>query len=245
MSRERWSAVVLVAIGLLCLLLLFPYLQTVRVSEGWVRTTNSIKQIGFAFQNYHDVHGRLPPSAVTDKDGRPLLSWRVAILPYVENDNLSRQFRHDEAWDSPHNAPHLWAKPRCYAPTLGGNDAENLTRYQVFVGPGTAFERPGLTWTDFPDGRENTLLVVEAGEPVPWSKPADLPYDPTSPLPLLGAGYTRPVRLLRREIRRNEGFATCFADGSTRFVLTSTNEPLVRAVITRNGGEQVDLSALE
>jgi len=86
---------------------------------------------------------------------------------------------------------------------------------------------------------------VEAGEPVPWAKPADLGYDPASPLPSLGAGFTKPIHFLRREIRRNPGFVACFADGTTRFIRMSTDESVLRAVITRNGGERVNLSSLE
>src|SRR5262249_35686343 len=127
----------------------------------------------------------------------------------------------------------------------GGRDAPGLTRYQGFVGPGTAFERKGLTWADFPDGRSKTLLIVEAAEPVPWSKPADMAYDPVGPLPALGGAWTKPVHFLRREVRRDPGFVACFADGSVRFIRQSVDEKVLRALITRNGSEAVDLSDVE
>ena len=182
---------------------------------------------------------------VNDKDGKPILSWRVALLPYIEEYPLHTQFRLDEPWDSPHNKQVSETTPRCYRPILGHSDDPGLTRYQALVGPGTAFERPGLTWDDFPDGRGSTLLVVEAGDPVPWSKPADLAYDPNGPLPRLGAGYTKPVHFLCREVRREPIFVAVFADGSVRFIRSSTDEGVLRAVITRNGGESVDVSGLE
>jgi hypothetical protein len=200
-----------------------------------------MKQLALAIQNYHEVNGHLPPAVVHDKDGNPLLSWRVALLPYLEQDSLYRRFRLDEPWDSPHNEPLSRTTPRCYVHALR-DDPDGLTRYQVLVGPGTAFERPGLTWSDFPDGRENTVLVVEAGVAVPWTKPVDLDYDPAGPLPSLGAGFTRPIHFLRREIRRHPGFAACFADGTARFMRSPPNETLLRAVVTRNGGERVNLS---
>src|SRR5439155_2700380 len=69
---------------------------------------------------------------------------------------LYRQFKLDEPWDGPHNKVLLEKMPRSYKPALGGNDAPGLTRYQVFTGPGTAFERAGLTWDDFSDGLAQT-----------------------------------------------------------------------------------------
>ncbi|HEV3385870.1 MAG TPA: hypothetical protein VG097_13720, partial [Gemmata sp.] len=101
------------------------------------------------------------------------------------------------------------------------------------------------TWADFPDGLSNTLLVVEAGDPVPWSKPSELLYDPDGPLPRLGAGYVKPIHFLCREVSWHKGFAACFADGSCRFVRSTVDERLIRTVITRNGGERVEASDLE
>jgi hypothetical protein len=113
------------------------------------------------------------------------------------------------------------------------------------VGPGTAFERAGLTLKDFPDGVENALLVVEAAEPVPWSKPADLVYDPDGPLPPLGCPFSRPVHFLCYEVYRKPGFNAVFGDGSSRFIDSRADEKTLRGLITRNGGEKVDLSKLD
>jgi hypothetical protein len=199
-----------------------------------------------ALHSYHEVHGEFPPAVVFDKEGRPLYSWRVLILPYLEYGSYYEKFHLDEPWDSPNNLPFSGKTPRCYVPAMGGgNDASGMTRYQVFIGPGTAFERPGLTFTDFSDGLRNTILVVEAAEPVIWSKPVDLKYDPDDPLPRLGTAYSKSIHFLCREVGRRPGFAACFADGSTRFIPTSTDEKLIRALITRNGGEKVDTSWLE
>jgi hypothetical protein len=246
--RRRWGKWLLYGAAALfvasCCLLL-PCTSEIRDSEGWVRSAVSLKRIGIALHTYHDVNGRLPPAVVTDKDGRPLYSWRVLLLPYLEDVTLYKQFHLDEAWDGPNNMALLDKTPRCYVPALGGNDAPGLTRYQVFVGPGTAFERDGLTWGDFPDGPGNTLLVVEAGQPVPWSKPADLAYAPDEPLPPLGGLFTKPVHFLCFEVWRKQGFNACFGDGNTHFISSTTDEKTIRAFITRNGGEKVDASQLE
>jgi hypothetical protein len=169
----------------------------------------------------------------------------VLLLPYLGERELYQQFKLDEPWDSPHNKALLEPAPDDYTPSLHHIDPPGLTRYQVFIGPGTAFEREGLTWYDFPDGLANTLLVVEAGEPVPWSKPADLAYDPEKPLPPLGGVFSKPVKVVCYEVRRQLGFTACFADGTTRFISSKTDEATLRALITRNGGEKVSLDGLE
>jgi hypothetical protein len=161
-------------------------------------------------------------------DGTPLHSWRVLILPYLEDRGLYEQFRLDEPWDSPHNLGLLDRMPSAYAPPGHKKDLvpPHHTVCHVFVGKGTPFEGPGgLKWADgFPDGASNTLLLVEAGPPVPWTKPEDLRYDPDGPLP--------PLRGLFRD-----GFRACWADGSRAFVRCDAGEAAVRAAITRNGGE--------
>jgi hypothetical protein len=119
-----------------------------------------------------------------------------------------------------------------------------LTFYQAFTGPGTAFERPELTWHDFPDGTSNTFLAAEAAVQVPWSKPADLVYDPDGPLPELGGWFSRPIYWGRSNIVTGKipGFHVCFADGSWRFIPADTDEATLRAWITRNGGEKLNAS---
>jgi hypothetical protein len=245
-SRTRRVGCTALVVLLVAALALLPCTFRILDGEAWVRSAHSLQNIGVAMHEYHARHGRLPPAVVRDKDGRPLYSWRVLLLPYLgDGDDVYRRFRLDEPWDSPHNKPLAEETPRCYRPALGAIDPPGLTRYQVLVGPGTAFERPGLTWDDFPDGRDQTLLVVEAAEPVPWSKPADLVYEPDGPLPKLGAGFTKPTHFLCYTVCRTEGFNAAFAGGGTRFLRSGASEQALRAVITRNGGEKVDWSDLE
>ncbi len=238
-ARRRW---LWPAAGLLFALLccpLLPCANVVRNGEGWARSANSLRQINWALHAYHDAYGSLPPAVVCGKDGRPLYSWRVVILPFLEEEFLFDALHLDEPWDSPHNKPLLEEGPKVYSAYIG-SDPPGLTRYQVFVGPGTAFESPALTLADL---HPSTLLAVESGEPVPWAKPGDLTYDPDGPLPPLGAGYTKPVHFLCYEVSRKAGFNACFADGSCRFIRRTVDDASLRAVITRGG--KVDLSKLE
>jgi hypothetical protein len=206
----------------------------------------NLKSIALAIHNYADVHGgQFPPAAVTDKAGRPLYSWRVAILPYLTDySGLYSEFHVDEPWDSESNRKLLGKIPGVYRSRGGSvSDAPGMTFYQVFVGPGTAFERPGLTWKDFSDGPGSTFLVVEAAEEVPWTKPADLAYDPDGPLPKLGGRFTAPdVVWARRVISRRPVFGVILADGSYCDVPATTPQATLRLWIVRDAGvAKVDL----
>jgi RNA polymerase sigma factor (sigma-70 family) len=196
------------------------------------RSVNNLKQIALALHNYADSNGHFPTAAIYSEDGTPLLSWRVAILPYIEQDALYRQFKLDEAWDSPHNKKLLDQMPKLYAPVAGQVPDKHSTFYQVFTGKGTVFPGPkAIRIADIIDGTSNTVMVVEGGEAVLWTKPAELPYAPDKPLPLLGGMFVG-------------GFNAAFADGSVRFLKDSIDPKTLRAIITRNGGERVDFGKL-
>src|SRR5829696_8812925 len=84
-------------------------------------TANNLRFIGLAFHNYHDVNGALPSNLKT-KDGKPGLIWRVAILPYIQEDELYKQFKLNEPWDSEHNAKLIDRMPKWYTPVRGKAD---------------------------------------------------------------------------------------------------------------------------
>ena len=182
-----------------------------------------------AMYNYDCTHGSLPPHAVYGKDGTPLLSWRVLILPFIEQNDLYKKFRLDEPWDSPHNIALLPEMPKVYGRYDHGPTTEpHTTFYQVFVGKGAAFEgKKGMRLAqDFPDSTSNTFLIVEGGSAVPWTKPEDLPYTRGEPLPELGGLGKGTIR-------------AALADGSVRFINRAVSEDTLRAAITRNGGESL------
>ena len=126
----------------------------------------------------------MPPAAICDATGKPLLSWRVAILPYIQQGALYNQFKLDEPWDGPNNSRLIPLMPKVYA--LPGDTAAQpgYTYYRVFVGNGAAWEmKGGLHYpADIPDGTSMTILVVEANDAVPWTKPDELTFNPAGPL---------------------------------------------------------------
>jgi hypothetical protein len=174
----------------------------IRLAAARQVSANNLKQIGLAMHNYHDQSGALPLHAIYSKDGKtPLLSWRVAILPYIEEGPLYMAFKLDEPWDSAHNKKLIARMPKTYEISIG-KKGEGLTYYHVFTGPGTLFDgAKKMKFTDITNGTSNTLLAVEATDPVVWSKPADLtlPKDKDK-LPAVGGALHEwlPHSLVRR-----------------------------------------------
>ncbi|MBN9119140.1 MAG: DUF1559 domain-containing protein [Planctomycetes bacterium] len=211
---------------------LVPAVQKVREGAARLQSSNNLKQIGLAIHNYESAYGHLPHDIV-DKTGKPLLSWRVQILPFIEQDNLYKQFKLDEPWDSANNKQWSQATIRVFvspdAP-LPPKPEYGLTCYRGVSGPGAAFESgKKLKFTDFTDGLSNTVLVIETNELVPWAKPGDFPFDPKKPLPKITPPGGRDV------------FQVLMGDGSVRALSTSIAEKTLKAAFTRNGGEPVDL----
>jgi WD40 repeat protein len=131
-------------------------------------------RVGRALRAYHRDRGRLPPRAVYDDRGRPLLSWRVLLLPWLGEAELFRQFRLDDPWDSDHNRRLIPRMPAVFAAEHFERSTP-VTCFCVFRGKGTAFEgRDGQSLKSFTDGLAETILVAQAPTPVPWTKPADL-----------------------------------------------------------------------
>ncbi len=177
-ARLVGVAVVSAGIGL-------PDVQKARNAASRMQSMNNLKQIALAMHNYHDTHGSFPPAAICDKKGKPLLSWRVAILPFIEQNNLYKQFKLDEPWDSEHNKKFSETAIKTYIDPRGDYTGKtHHTHYKVFVGGGSPFDTLGSKKIqNITDGSSNTIMAVAAGEAVPWAKPDDFPFDPKKELP--------------------------------------------------------------
>jgi hypothetical protein len=194
------------------------------------QSADNLKQIMLALHSYHDTNRVFPPAVGLAKDV-PALSWRVHILPYVGEGELYNEFDLTEPWNGPTNVKLLARMPKVFAPVGVKTKDPFTTFYQAIVGAGAAFEPApsiGLRLTEFTDGLSNTIGVVEAGEAVPWTKPDDVVYDTQRPMPKLG-GVLFP-----------DGFHAGFMDGSVRFFPSNFDEAVLRALITRAGGEAID-----
>jgi hypothetical protein len=196
--------------------------QKVRLAADRAKSANYLKQIGLAFHIFNDANGYLPMD-IADKNGKPLLSWRVAILPFVEETQLYQQFKLDEAWDSANNKKLVEKMPKLYMAPRGKFE-NGQTFYQSFAGPGAIMGGKKLKFTDITDGTSNTFMLVEAGDAAPWSKPADVAFDPKKPLPRLGGIF-------------DGDFNVAFMDGSVHFVKKGIKDEILKKYITIAGGE--------
>src|SRR5262249_51418397 len=139
------------------------------------QSANNLKQIVLAYHNYNDTYGFLPTNQLSE-DKKPLLSWRVQILPFIEEDALYKQFKMDEPWDSENNKKLIEKMPKIFAPVRGKYDA-GMTFYQAFGGS-NGWLKPGARIpASFPDGTSNTFVCAEAAKPVIWTKPDDMEFD--------------------------------------------------------------------
>jgi prepilin-type processing-associated H-X9-DG protein len=213
--------------------LLLPAVQAAREAARRSQCVNNLKQMGLAFHNYHAVNDGFPAQAIVDKNGKPLLSWRVAILPFIEQGDLYNKFKLDEPWDSPNNKPLIAEMPNIYTcPSNPAGKEQGMTTYKVFVGPGTLLKPGKLTSiAEITDGTSNTVAVVESGTGVIWTKPEDLPFAEGRNAP--------PIRAMGASSNHPGGFNALMADGSVRFIKQTVSPQVFKALITKAGGEVV------
>jgi hypothetical protein len=181
-----------------------------------------------AFHSHHSAYKQLPVSAITDDDGKPLLSRRVALLPFLDQVDLFRQFQLDEPWDSEHNLPLSKQLPSVYR-SPGKRLPAGRTTYHSAVGKGLAMDPlQKRRFRDFLDGLSNTIMVVEvnAGAAVIWSKPEHLEIDMPDPMAHLGES-------------RQGGFYVAMAEGAVKFVSQNIDVTLYKALLTRAGRKAV------
>jgi len=210
-----------VGVSFLCVLgilgaLILPAVQKVREAAIRTNAMNNLKQIGVAAHNHHDTFRHFPSQRnqpqppVMPGVNAPDISWRVSILPFIEQQNIWNQFDKSADWNHANNMPILSMMPKIYVCVSAGQNeqgGETNTFYQYFTGPNTMFPDPlkKVGVADIPDGLSNTILVAQANAAVPWTKAEDMVVPPgNGPLPLpnthfpvlLGDGS---VRMIRRE----------------------------------------------
>jgi hypothetical protein len=209
---------------------LLPLIEKRREGAGRVQSANNLKQIALAMHNYLDVNRTFPAAATYDSEGRPLLSWRVHILPFIEQDALYRSFHLNEPWDSEHNKKLIAKMPATYRSPALKDPQSGKTTYLAPVGPKTIFGgKKGMQIQKITDGTSNTIMVVETDDSrgVYWTQPDDYKIDANNPM----AGLVQPGA---------RGFNSAFADGSVRFLPADIDPATLRALYTANGGEPVN-----
>jgi hypothetical protein len=208
--------------------LLLPAVHSARGAARRATSMNNMKQIALALHNYHDVYKSFPPAYSTDKEGKPLLSWRVLILPFLEQGALYDQFHLDEPWDSEHNKRlSQMVVPTYRAP--GSSSPPWMTNYLGVGGEHGIFRgKDPVRFADIRDGSSNTIMIVEANDQsaVPWAKPDDFQPDADN---VMG----RLVGL------RPGGFNAGLADGSVRFISETISGEVLQLLFSRDDGQPI------
>ena len=226
--------IVLVGCGGIMVALLLPAVQAAREAARRTQCSNNLKQIALAFHNYHDTYQTFPPAYIADENGKPMHSWRVLILPFLDAQGqaLHQQYNFNEPWDSPANAAVVNSPMPIYGCPSDGEAGGLNTSYMVITGQGTLFNQgEGSRLRDITDGTANTILVVDvAGSGVQWATPIDLDVNQVN---FGGGAQGNPGS------RHSGGINAAFADGSVKFLSNSIDPQMFKKLITRDSGESV------
>jgi len=229
---------------------------------------NNLKQIGLAMHNFHNVYGHFPPAVMYGPDGKPWYSWRVLLLPFLDQQQLYDQYRFDEPWDGPHNKQLIAKIPKLYCDPIHGPNKEGYAHYVVAVGQGTAFPPEGYklpenppaklslakpkrgrwqhvpgstTIADFRDGTSNSLLAGSVGpdRKIPWTKPEDVTFDEHFPGLGKPGGFAAPYKTAQ-----GAGGIFLLAEGWWRAIREDADPEAIRHLILIADGTPLDWSNL-
>ncbi|MBI2477186.1 MAG: DUF1559 domain-containing protein [Planctomycetia bacterium] len=206
------------------------------VAEQMRRQTNSdsFKSIIVAMHNHHDTYKVFPPrNEVRDASGRSGLSWRVHILPFLDQQKLYEEFALDQPWDSPHNKPLSEKMPKVFESQWLGIKPGHTT-FLAPAGEDTVFGgEQAVKITNITDGTVNTAVLVEVKPclAVPWTAPQDYDFDPMQPGEGLRAGTDR--RLL-----------AALADGSVQMFRADAPPVLLLRLFLKGDGNPLNWSEL-
>jgi hypothetical protein len=196
------------------------------IGGGTGTADGNLRELHKGFEKYYQDKGSYPPPAIHGKKGEALLSWRVALLPYLGEEKLYKEFRLDEPWDSLHNKKLLHRMPKVLQQPYAYGAQKYKTTFQGFAGPGAVFEgTKGHVKADFKGpGQPILVAVIDRDQSTYWSKPADVTFTANGPFPQFMGKYAY-------------GFSALFADGTVRFFTTKdTPEKTLRGLVT--GGEK-------
>ncbi len=232
----------LIATGGVAVALLLPAVQASREAARRMQCSNHEKMMLLAFHNYHDTQNKLPPLHSVDEEGKPLHSWRVLILPYIEEQELYEQIALDEPWDSEYNKQFHKKMPAIYkCPSSASGVGE--CDYSVVVGKETVF-RSGKQY-DFSaitDGTSNTLAIVERKEPINWMDPThELTFDDVCKGIVTKIGDKTGEKEKVVGSYHPGGVNVALFDGSVRFVSNTIDLKVWKALLTCGGGESAAL----
>lgn len=223
------------------------------------QSVNHLKVIGLGLHNWHSAHGTLPPAVVRGADGKPMHSWRVLILPFIERMDIYKEYDFSQPWDSEKNLKLLDKMPAVYRDPADDGKS-HFTHYAVVSGDATLFPPEGakmkgdgtrgleldseglVGFNMIHDGTSNTVAVtpVPASRKIPWTKPEDIRFDEDFPALGDAKGIGMPYEGSNGKIA-----PVLMMDGAVATLSIKANPAVVNALMTRAGGEIVPPDAFD
>ena len=214
-----------VAVGML-----LPAVQAVREAARRTTSMNNLRQLSLASHNFASNYQRLPSGDGPVRPGGPAVSWRVKLLPFIEEGNLYEQYNFDEPWDSENNMKVAKQMPA----TFMNPQSTAQEGFTVYRGVGGVSGVMGVddkgksvrrTFGEITDGTSNTIMFVECPDhmAVPWTKPD---------------GGIDPEKASPQQLQGNfsGGFNVSFCDGSTYFIASSLGTETFKALLGFDDG---------
>lgn len=241
-GREGWLAFY-TAFCFFLMGLFVPYSPPPRAAGEKMKCMNHMKNISLALLSYEARHGAFPPPFTVDENGTPLHSWRVLVLPYLEENSLYDKIRLNEPWNSEHNRQFhnerilvFQCQERVYSRMLHRvhpdlKSDENCF-YSVVVGEETVFpEMKTVSLDDITDGPDKTVLLVERMTPVCWMDPNhEISFDTAC------EGINRTPHGCGSSHVGGAIIARC--DGSIYYISDTIESDRWKAALTIAGGEE-------
>ena len=223
-------------VAILSIIALFwPAVHDARLATQRSTCTKHLKQMGLALQNYFDVYKCFPPVYTTDANGKPMHSWRVLILPFLEEHALYDRYDLNEPWDGPHNSQLAKFMPPAFRCPSDAANPGTTTDYVAVIGPETIWQPDrSTTFAEITDGSSNTIAVIEAsGAGIHWMEPRDLPFAAVAKgiNPKQGQGISS---------HHSGAVIAMFADGHTQTIQADISLETLKALFTKAGGEKLD-----
>jgi prepilin-type processing-associated H-X9-DG protein len=230
---------VILVVGGILVALLLPAVQAAREAARRASCQNNLKHIGLAMHNYNQKYGCFPPAFIPDRNGKPMHSWRVLILPFLDDDTLYREYRFDEPWDSPHNKALASRMPSVYCCPTEAEPGASQTSYAMLVGPHAISDGPTpRKMGDIKDGSSYTIMVAEcANAGINWMEPRDLN---TKEMTFHINHVTDDSQPSKSEISSSHSAAAnvLFCDGSVHTLSATLDSKVLEGMTTIDGGEK-------
>lgn len=225
-------------------LFMFGVLRLASESVNRSMCGSRLKELACGLHNFHQAREHFPPAYTVDEDGNRLHSWRVYVLPYMEEGELYEKIRLDEPWNSPYNRQFADKMPYLFRCPANPNQdrTDGITDYLMITGPGTVGAGPkGTSIKDITDGTANTIILIEvANSGINWMCPYD--YDIAEAGFVAGPdgkGASKSPDTPKVSSYHATIAQALLCDGMIKCISKSIDPELLEGLFTINGGEDV------